>query len=438
MDGTFYANIGEAYSRGAFREGLNGIFPPVYPMLIGFTHLVIPDLETAAVVVSFTAGLFTVYLSFFFCKKLIGEVQALYGAFFVAINPYLVKFSASVLTESVATLLVLVTVFTFYTGWSKGNQKHIVLSGFFLSLTYLTRPEYLIYCIPLSALLLARKRFLYFFLFLLSFAVLTGAYIYWMKLETGLIVFSKKAILAKQQSITSGSPNAYLLPIAGFSRIAIRSYSVFIDLLNGILPQFALLAVWGIKRTKKDYRILISLLVLFHVMPMIAMSAFSKRFYVELFPLLIPFFVAGLFSLKSVIQRFRPGTKACYAIVAIIISFSLFQGINLPDQGRVFNKKAGLYLLSHDPHTIVASRLPFISFYSRGKWSYLPWLAKGVDTCPEFFAQAQMEGVAYAAVDEKIARENPFIAECLNTMEPVVKFDDDNEFVKIYRLSPNP
>ena len=172
---------------------------------------------------------------------------------------------------------------------------------------------------------------------------------------------------------------------------------------------------------------------------MVVMSALSKRLYIELFPLLLPFFVAGLFSLKSIMEKFRPGgIRVYYALIAFIIALSLFQGINLPDTGRGLNKKAGLYLLSHDPRTIVASRLPLVSFYSRGEWSYLPWLAKGVDTCPAFFAQAQKKQVAYAAVDEKVEKENPFIAECLNPAQPVARFGDSDEFLKLYRLNTAP
>lgn len=438
LDGTIYADMGDAFSRGAFREGLGGTFPPLYPLLIGIAHLVIPDLESAAVVVSLATGLLTVYLSFFFLKNLIGETKALYGAFFIAINPYLVKFSASVLSESLATLLVLITVFTFYRGWTENSQSEIALSGFFLSLTYLTRPEYLVYSVPLSAVLVIKRRYLHAFLFLLAFAVLAGAYIYWMKMETGLFVLSKKAIIARRQGAIAGSAHAQLLPVGRFAWITGRFHFVLFDFLNGLLPQFVLLALFGINRTEKRYRGLVGLLVLFHVMTMILMVALSKRLYVELFPLLLAFFVAGLFSLKSIMVRFRPGVKVYYALIAVIVGFSLFQGINLPDRGRGFNKKAGLYLRAHGAHAVVASRLPLVTFYSRGEWRYLPWLARGVDTCPAFFAQAEEKGVAYAAVDEKTAKEDPFIADCLKPIKPLAEFGDSEEFMKVYRLAPRP
>ena len=419
LDGTLYAEMGEAFSRGAFLEGLRGTFPPFYPMLIGLFNLIIPDVETAAVAVSLIAGLLTVYLSFFFFRHLAGETRALYGAFFLAINPYLVKFSSAVLSESVATLLVLVAVLTFYRGWTGNDRGQIVASGFFLSLTYLTRPEYLVYSVPLAAVLVIRKRFLLFLLFLFSFAVLTFLYVYWMRLETGLLVFSKKAILAKNAAALQGHQLSHVVPHTNLSWALGRAHLVLLDLVNGLLPQFVFLAFFGLARVEKHYRNLVALLLVFHVMPMVAMSALSKRFYVELFPLLLPFFVAGLFALKSIMARLRSGKPAYYVLVALIVGFSLFQGINLPDKGRSLNKKAGLYLLAHDPQRVVASRLSLVPFYSKGEWSYLPWLARGVDTCPAFLAQARQKGVAYAVVDEKVEKENPFIADCLKPLTPV-------------------
>jgi len=435
LDGTIYANIGETFSRGAILEGLRGVFPPLYPVLIGLAHLLIPDLETAAVLVSFIAGLLTVYFAYHFFKTFVGETRALYGAFFVAINPFLVKFSASALTESVATLLLLIAVYSFYVGWTRNDPLRLALSGFFLSVLYLTRPEYIVYSVPFAALLVVKRKFLHTLLFLISFAVLTGAYIYWMKLDTGLLVFSKKAILAKNMTGAGSVHYSYLLPFVSLGRSLGRIHLVLFDLLNGLLPQFVFLAVFGVSRTDARYRMLMLLILIFHMAPMVAMSALSKRLYVELFPLLIPFLAAGLFTLKSAMERLRHGLKLYYALIVIIVALSLFQGINLPDKGRGLNKEAGRYLLAHGPRTVVASRLPFVPFYSRGEWWYLPWFAEGVDTCPAFFAKAQSKHVAYAAVDERVEKDNPFIAKCLRPLTPIACFGDAHEFVKLYQLS---
>jgi hypothetical protein len=435
LDGTIYARMGEAFSRGAFRTGLREVFPPFYPLLIGLAHLVIPDLELAGRIVSLIAGLLLIYLSFRFVRSLAGESVALWAAFFAAIHPYLVNFSVSVLSESVAATLALATAFAFYRGITDNSGKNIVLSGFCLSLTYLTRPEYVVYLIPLFALLLARKRFFHACLFILWFAALAAAYIYIMKLETGLLVLSKKAILARAQDTTGTFYHSTLLPMVSMG-LAFRYFpTVLFDVVNSILPQFVFLAVIGINRIVKPYKLLAALLILFHMLPMTAMLASSKRLYVELFPLVLPFTAAGLFSFKLFMERFRPGRKVYYAFLVIIVAITLAHGISLPDKGRGFNKQAGLFLKAHDPHRIVASRLPLIPFYGKGEFRYLPALATGDQTCPQFIEHLRGAGVSYAAVDEKVEKENPFAAECLKPLTPIASFGSSEEFVKLYSLA---
>ena len=436
LDGTTYARMGEAFSQGAFRTGLREVFPPFYPLLIGLAHLVIPDLELAGRIVSLAAGLLLVYLVFRFVRSLAGESVALWAAFFAAIHPYLVKFSVSVLTESTAAALALATVFAFYRGITDNSGRHIVFSGFCLSLTYLTRPEYVIYLIPLGGLLLARKRFFHACLFLLWFALLTAAYIYIMKVETGFFVLSKKAILARTQAVNSTFYHSNLLPVVSLS-LAFRHFpTVLFDLVNGILPQFVFLAILGIKRIARPYRLLAALLLLFHMMPMTAMLASSKRLYVELFPVVLPFTAAGLYSFKSFMERFRHGRNVYYAFFIIVVAVTLAHGISLPDTGRALNKQAGLFLKAHDPHRIVASRLPLIPFYGKGEFRYLPPPAAGNQTCPQFIGSLRGMGVSYVAVDEKVEKETPFIAGCLSPLVPVAVFGNSEEFVKLYSLAP--
>lgn len=436
LDGTVYARIGEAFSKGMFREALRGVFPPVYPLLIGLAHLAIPDVELAGRCVSLVAGLTLVYLSFLFIRRLAGTSAALWGAFFAAIHPYLIKFSASVLTESTAAVLVFAAIFIFYKGLTENSGKNIVLSGFCLSLTYLTRPEYVIYLIPCTALLLAKKRFLHACLFLLWFALLASAYIYIMKLETGLLVLSKKAILAKSQDASGTLYHSYLLPVVSLGLALRHVPTVLYDFINGVLPQFVLLAVLGINRIKKPYRVLASLLIIFHMLPVTAMLASSKRIYVELFVVILPFSAVGLFSLRALAGRFRPGRKVFYATVAVIVAVTLVLGISFPDKGRALNKQAGLFLSSYDPHRIIASRLPLIPFYGKGEFRYLPTLSAGATTCPQLMGQMRGAGVGYAAVDEKVEKETPFVAACLKPLIPVAVFGEGEEFVMLYRLMP--
>ena len=148
-DGITYALMGESFAKGASKEALSGVFPPVYPLVIGFFHLFVPDVEREGKLVSLVFGILLTYLCFFFLKGLLDEKGALIGAFLVAIHPCLVKFSAQLLSESLAIFLFAVTVYFFFKSRLKGDGRAIGLSGVFLALTYLARPEYVILTCPL-------------------------------------------------------------------------------------------------------------------------------------------------------------------------------------------------------------------------------------------------------------------------------------------------
>ena len=427
--------MGEAFSHGAFRQGLRGIFPPFYPLVVGLFHLVVPDLELAGRIASLAAGLLVVLLSFYLFKELIGETKALCGAFFVAVNPYLVKYSTAVLSESVAILLVLVTVLLFYDGWTGGDVRKTALSGFTLSLTYLTRPEYVVYMLPLAFLLVIRRKIVATVLFLVPFAVLVAAYMYVMKLETGLFLLSKKAIAAKDLGLQGATYHSYFLPMVSLVRIVRHIPTVLYDFFNALLPQFAILALMGMARIAKPYKVLLVLLVSLHLLVVAVVNASSKRFYVELIPLIFPLSVAGIFVLRGYLQRLRSGKVIFSCIIAALVAFSVFQGIELPSRARGINKEAGLYLLRHDPHQVIASGLPLVPFYSKGQWSNIYDLAGGAATCPALGERLKAASVTYVVVDEDAEKAIPLLAKCLETGPPVARFGDGSESVRLYRLT---
>ena len=130
MDGVSYAQIAEHFANGAFSEALKNVFPPFYPFVIALFHLVIPDLEMAGRLVSLACGLLLICGSYLALRRFLGAEKALWGAFFIAIHPYLARYSAQVLSDSLATLLFAATVFFFYVGYTEKSGWRIALSGF--------------------------------------------------------------------------------------------------------------------------------------------------------------------------------------------------------------------------------------------------------------------------------------------------------------------
>jgi hypothetical protein len=434
LDGSLYANMGELWSKGAFREALGGLFSPFFPLLIGIFHFYIPDLEFAGRMVSMVSGMLLIYVSFLFMRRFWGERVALYGAFLVAFHPYLSRNSTLVLSESVATLLFASAVFLFYRGLKEDRTGDICFSGLLLGLTYLTRPEFIIYFAPLSILLLIKKRYVHTVLFLICFSLLVGAYLYYLKADTGLLVISKKAILAKNHPVVGAKVQSYLLPVLPIKTIVRITPSVILHFFEALFVPVCLLLFLGFRKIERPYRLLVILVVTFHVLTIATMTASSRRLSMEFIPLVIPFAVEGLFVIERFWAKFRAKRLLWYSTIGIVLVACLSQAFTSPDGGRALHKRAGLYLLSFDPGHPVMSRLPLIAFYSKGEWVHILPLMQKDGSCGKLPAIAAKGKARYFAVDDVMEKELPFLKHCVYGLPLVVELRDGDDFIKLYRL----
>jgi 4-amino-4-deoxy-L-arabinose transferase-like glycosyltransferase len=418
IDGTVYARLGESFSKGDFTAALRGVFPPVYPFFIGLFHLFIPDVELAGRLVSCVAGLLLIYVCFLFLKQFFGERNGLYGAFLVAIHPYLVRFSAQVLSESLATLLFALTVFSFYRGLKDGSRINFGVSGFLLALTYLTRPEYLVFYVPCAIILLAKRRFADTAFFFLLFLVFAFSYVAYMRVETGLWILSKKI------------PSLDFITMNAFLRMFAHIPYVVYSFAEAMFWPFLVLMFFGVTRIDKSYRNLSLLYVLFHVLSIGFISTSTRRFSVEFFPLMLIYVAQGTAVVKDFFVE-KGSRNLLYLLAAVLISISIFQGIPTPDYGRALHKQAGLFLSKKDPGQRIVSRLPFVPFYSGGTWVPIT----GTEKCPQLMALVKANKARYFVLDDVVQREAEQVDECLKTFfEPVIDLARDKDFVKILRL----
>ncbi len=427
LDGIGYATVAAAFAKGHLGQALGGVFPPVYPLVVAAFHLIIPDFELAGRLVSLAASMLTIYLSFLFAKRLYPHgAKAMLVAFLVAFQPYLVRYSGAALSESFAILLFSATTFVFYGGWREQRPWPIAASGLCLTLTYLTRPEYIAFYAPFLFVLLVKKRLGDSLLFLSPFIVLGLLYICLLHSQTGVWMVSKKATLSPFVSFATGLRN-----------IPFVAYEFFIALF----PVFFVVALLGIFRVEKPYRNLAFLLVAFHIASLSFVSHATRRYSVEFIPLSLVFVVEGLYVAESVLRRFfqvrgrhaaLPVVKA--ALVVVIVASAVFQSYVPPHAERALHKKAGLFLLQHDPGSIVASRLPLVAFYEHG--ASVDLLAqmgdrKDVDHFKKIVAEQK---AAYLVFDEKVDEALPFLREYLSGRVPVYEARSRGAFLKVYRL----
>jgi 4-amino-4-deoxy-L-arabinose transferase-like glycosyltransferase len=423
IDGVDYATMAHQFARGFFGEALNNVFPPVYPIFIALLHLVIPDVELAARLVSLVFGTLTIYLSFLAARKLLkSETKAVWAALLVAFHPFLIRCSGIVMSESVATCLFTLSVFAFYTGWQEDKRTPVAISGVCLTLTYLTRPEYIVFYGPFILLLLMKKRVRDSIILLLPFLCLGALYISFLHMETGLWIVSKKATLSPFVGLG-----------AFFRNIPLVAYAFVI----AVSPLFFLLAILGYRRAELPGRRLVLFIVIVHILSLSFIVHTTKRYSVELAPVVILLATEGIVLLDTYLARFFRKQFVPFALVFIVVFVGIWQSYNPPRRDRALLKKAGIFLLDHDPGSVIASRLPIAAFYAKGTYVHL---------IPEMEANAGMKQlssvipekkVRYLVVDEDLAKELPALKEYLTGKELLREFTYHNSFARVYQVDNN-
>jgi len=421
MDGIGYATIADQFAKGLFREGLNNVFSPMYPLFVSLLHLAVPDVELAGRVVSLFFGVLLIWISFLFANRLLGDSRkALWMAALVAFPPYLLRFSSQVLSESVATFLFTLSVFSFFLGWQERRRSALALSGLCLVMTYLTRPEYLVFYAPFALLLLGRKRLVDCVMLLAPFLIVGLLYISYLHMQTGTYTVSNRVAL---------SPFAGLA--AFFPTIPFVSY----DFMVAIFPLFFLLAICGLRRTNGPYRGLVLFLVVFHVLSLSFISHSTKRYSVEFVPILTIFAVEGIYAVREYFERLVPQRIVSSILLAAVIFMGILEPLTFSSNDRGLQKQAGLFLLKRGSGSVIAARLPLAAFYSKGQPVNLSSEMEADPSAEHFNRVLADRKVDYLVIDNELEKEVPMLKNRLSGWVPLYSLDHKGAFVKVYKVS---
>ncbi len=435
MDGMDYARAAEFFARAEFAQALKGLRAPFYPMVTGIFHLVIPDVELAGRLVSLVFGILLIPFCFLMVRKFFSERTATYAAFFVAIHPYMIRFSAPVLTESMATFLFTAAVFFYYSGWISNHPRDTALAGFFLTLAYMTRSEYIIYFIPLTIILLLRqRRVLNLSAFLACFFLIAIAFLLYIRTETGFWVIDKKMLAWKAQTGASSS-FAFFLGNVGLVGALKNLPIVAYHFCEAVFPPFLILGIFGFNRVERRYRLIVLILVATHIVARSFVEHATRRYSIEFAPVVIVFVAEGMETLFVYFKRYTRQTVLFCATVVVVAGLSLFQGFSFGSHGRELQKEAGLYLRRHAADGGVASRLPIVAFYSRTDWVELPKVWAATQNCEKLRSNLETAHVRYLVLDDRMEKEAAPVVACLTDFRIVGEFRSGKDYVRIYQQS---
>jgi 4-amino-4-deoxy-L-arabinose transferase-like glycosyltransferase len=435
MDGISYAEIAREFLKGNIGNVLNSERLPVYPTAIALFHLFIPDIEVAGRLVSLSFGMLLVPFCFSFAKEFWGKDMAWRLAAFVSIHPYLVKYSSRVLSESLATFLFTGAIFLFYRGFTRNRGRWFLWSGIFLAFAYLTRPEYIIYFGPLSLLLLfIDRRISNIPALLVCACLLIFSFLFYLRMHTNFWIIDRKMLSWGGEEQNSFS---YLSQMFSLPMLVRNLPFVALYFLEAIVLPFLALGVMGFYRAHRSYRVLVCMLISFHIIARSFVGHVTKRYSVEFIPVVLVFSAHGIETLKSWITSVRY-KKLVFSFAIVVAVILLFEGITLPREGREMQKRVGLLLRGQGvAGTVIASRLPLVGFYAGTHWTNLESMLDKED-CGSLKRRMTSRWVGYLVVDTQTEAAHSFIRGCTVNLVPLftVMSRNKQDHITVYSLLP--
>ena len=404
-DSAAYGFMARDFLKGDFIKGLSSTwFHPLYPILIS---LISPDathVEIAGRFISLFWGTFTLIPLYYLVKGAMGQKEAIFTALFYTFHPYLVTYSGMLLTEATYWGLLVLSVYFFWTGLKKENIWRMALSGSFLGLAYLTRPEGIGYILVYLGWIVAHgvlkkkwlKQFVLMGVLIPCTFILVVPYVIYIHQETGQWLISKKFAGIQSQLLRRGAGKAdspkvieQVKPEKNNSRIIMIiqnmvkglprvSYSYVMAYHFSLWP-FLIFGLIRVRQKIIPYELFIASLVLFHLL---SLSTFDPsmlnpytRFSVPVISLSLLWAGAGVLEMKRRLARFsflKP-EKGVGWILVLALLIQLPQSFTPERVHRAHQKEIGHWLMKSTPdHAIIMSNSPIETFYAEREFIPLP------------------------------------------------------------------
>lgn len=436
-DGIEYIRHAKSILRGDWSEGKSA---PLYPALIALFQLIVPNAETAGIMISVIFGAGLVLPVFYLGKGLFHRQVGILGALFAAVHPVLTAYSGSVLTESTYFFFFSLSLLFSWNAFKTGKGFDVGLCGFFTALTYLVRPEALGLLVVFLAWLLfinppgGERRFAKKVAILTTVVatvfVFSFPYLLAIQKDTGRWQISKKAVLSigslteEEEAPSFGKPRGekgltlssvikHPLPVLG--RLGAGFLGVFYKFIIGLTPPLFLFAAagWAFMLGKKGFPSLkgnsfLLSHVLFYFGLVFPFFFVSKRYAAQMIGITLPWAAFGFLKLAEWIHgRWRekiPFKQFTVWILIFLLAGLFVQGRFFHTrEHRVIRRELGFWMKDHLPkEAVVMSRLPQEAFYSG-----MTWVQMSGGSYEEILEKARSKQVHYLITDDKVISYSP-------------------------------
>jgi 4-amino-4-deoxy-L-arabinose transferase-like glycosyltransferase len=429
-DSVLYMGMADLFLEGRFLEALKYITLLFYPLLLAGMKLVIGDPEIAGKLVSLLAGTCAFFPLYYLGKKIFEQRVVFIGLFLFALHPYLVRYSAEVLSESTFIFLSIAGFWMLWKGWEGKQYLLCALAGFILGLSCLTRAQGLIWigvilAVPLVFSFLRQgneigKRNLWisflvaaFFFFIVIFPysyVLKSITGEWTIRQSGASSILMGTSYVHQQGLWGAITTLLGHPLLLLKKMGWNMGWLFLVLPETIHYPFFFLLVVGLAVRRHTERYLKGELYLATICLVYILGHcllyLKVRYLLPIVPFALFWAGQGFWVTVSWVQRFCArytpkvmGQHRALAVTVFLICFAAASALPktlLPQRLEKLDRKeigARIAALFQQPPIILASD-PRIGFYAKGQIINLP----KVETLTEFLEYAHTNKVDIIAM----------------------------------------
>jgi 4-amino-4-deoxy-L-arabinose transferase-like glycosyltransferase len=448
-----YITLGRNLASGSFYGVLDTYWAPFFPFLIGMATKIVGGLVLPSVILSLLAGTLAVPATFLFVREFFGKPAATIAAVLAIFFPHLINSTFALGTENVYLLLITAALIFGWRALNENKSLHHTLTGAFLGLAYLTRPEAFAY--PAYFVLIAlvvdiwnrkqmiSRRLPKTLLMLFAFAIFAVPYLTYLRAQTGNWSISGKTQInsvmsefaSPDEESTSDAKSTGSTPGVSFTiKIFITYVADNLIAFNKILPFFmpTFLAMligiglfgtnWNENRLKSE-----SYLLGFCVITVIGYVAtvVQLRYLYILLPVVLGWLALGIMRIQEWAERslVRFGNLhsslvknklLIYLTCAFCIYIYLFpinfwaRSSNEAWNERAYEEReAGLWLK--------ANGKPSAQIFSAG--SRVPFYSEGIQVSPHSTDPNKVYGdlletrLDYIVVGDRSEKRNPFMRE---------------------------
>jgi 4-amino-4-deoxy-L-arabinose transferase-like glycosyltransferase len=402
-------------------------------MLIAAAHFVTGDFELAGILISVIFGTLLVIPVFYLGREMYNARVGMIAALLATVQPYLFKYSGSVLTESIYYFLVAAIILTALRSFNTGKPFYALLFGALTAVGYLVRPEAIGFLAVFGAWILLvnpvhtrrsfARRTTIVLLASLCFIAFSSPYLVLLRKELGRWELSKKVSMTV--GVEEGEEAIEVLPGEAFRKqqLTVRSFlnnpfpfvkavvfgifQAFYKFQQSFNPLLFLLAIVGFVRKKGSFipwrqNLFVLSFALFFFALVFPMFKISPRYTSHMITLALPWSAYGFIGIIEVIRSWDHARRLSGKTICIILSFImagfLVQGIvQRKREHRVVQRQAGLWLKNNIPKgETLMSRTVQEAFYADMKMIRMP-----EGDFEQVIEAARSQSVRYIVIDEK-------------------------------------